>query len=72
MGEYYFIHTPTWLAATGSKNGMLCIGCLENRLGRELTSRDFTDAMINQLGYNIPRSQRLISRLTTQGTTQTT
>lgn len=72
MGEYYFICTSLWLSVVGSKKGMLCIGCLEARLGRELTAADFTGAYINQPGYPICRSARLTSRLTTQRTTQTT
>lgn len=27
--------------------GMLCVSCLENRIGRELTPDDFTDAHLN-------------------------
>jgi len=46
--------------------GMLCIGCLENRIGRKLTRYDFMDAPINDLGYfPADRSDRLIDRLTT-------
>jgi hypothetical protein len=50
-----------WETAHPEKRGMLCIGCLEDRLGRQLTSDDFTDAPINQgyFGY----SERLLQRL---------
>lgn len=34
-------------ARAGAGRGYLCIGCLERRLGRPLTCRDFTDAPIN-------------------------
>src|SRR6516165_11571177 len=41
----------------------LCIGCLENRLGRTLCARDFTDAMVNDPNKeNV--SERIRQRLT--------
>jgi hypothetical protein len=49
-GEYYMIHDALWFAAgmTHHPDGedaqfkeYLCIGCLEKRLGRELTGVDF-------------------------------
>jgi hypothetical protein len=40
---------------------ILCIGCLEQRIGRTLTCRDFADALINGLPG---KSGRLQSRLT--------
>jgi hypothetical protein len=59
--EYYMIHNELWLKANPQVNGMLCIGCLESRLGRTITSEDFTDAPINQpCRIN---SKRLASRL---------
>lgn len=61
--EHYFIHTELWLSVVNSKNGMLCIGCLENRLGRKLTANDFTDAYINRLDFGV-KSVRLVNRLT--------
>lgn len=61
--EHYFIHTETWLSVVGSKSGMLCIGCLEQRLGRTLIKDDFTDAYINRLSFGV-KSQRLVNRLT--------
>ncbi len=60
IGEHYFIHTHLWLRAVNSIKGMLCIACLEKRLGRQLTRADFTDAYINKSGI---RSERLMSRL---------
>jgi len=45
-------------------DGMLCIGCLEGRLGRMLHARDFTDAPINQLAdMTDDASARLLNRL---------
>jgi hypothetical protein len=33
--EYYVVHDAIWFGA-GNVDGMLCIGCLEQRLGRQL------------------------------------
>ncbi|WP_246763828.1 hypothetical protein [Rhizobium bangladeshense] len=46
--EYYMVHDELWEGVGMTPHGgMLCIGCLEDRLGRMLTSRDFTDAPVN-------------------------
>lgn len=58
--EYYMVHDRVWRKA-GSPDGMLCIGCLEARIGRFLNKYDFTDAFINVA--LIPRSRRLRARL---------
>jgi hypothetical protein len=42
--------------------GMLCIGCLENRIGRKLRRTDFSEYPINNDG-KYPRSERLKNRL---------
>jgi hypothetical protein len=47
ISEYYVVHDEVWLKANPDRAGMLCIGCLETRLGRKLTPRDFDDAPIN-------------------------
>lgn len=62
IGEHYFVNTEVWLSVVKSKNGMLCIGCLENRLGRVLTPADFTKAYINSPKFEI-KSKRLMSRM---------
>jgi hypothetical protein len=41
---------------------MLCIGCLEVRVGRRLEPSDFSDAPINYPGF-LKRSERLSDRL---------
>lgn len=41
VDEYYLVHDELWLSVVPEKAGHLCIGCLENRLGRELAARDF-------------------------------
>ena len=60
--EFYFIKTELWLSVMPSIAGMLCIGCLEDRLGRMLRTDDFTDASINSPHHG-QKSMRLLSRL---------
>jgi hypothetical protein len=66
IDEYYTLHDHIWLAANPKSKGMLCIGCLEARLGRIVTRADFRpEVPINQLELNntFPKSSRLIDRL---------
>ncbi len=65
MHEHYFVRTEVWLSVVGSIVGMLCIGCLEKRLGRQLNSSDFTDCSLNTARYE-PKSERLMSRMRNQ------
>ena len=58
MSEYYMVHNRIW-KRYGVKHGMLCIGCLERRMGRKLTKLDFTDAPTNRCKH----SARLFNRL---------
>jgi hypothetical protein len=61
--EYYGVHDAVWLAANMAVDGgMLCIGCLETRIGRNLTAVDFIDAPINEI---FPQSARLQQRMQT-------
>lgn len=46
--EYYMVKAPVWLAANPASEGMLCIGCLEFRLGRSLRPADFTECPLNE------------------------
>lgn len=47
-GEYYMVRPEVWDAATGGdRRVLLCVGCVEERLGRQLTPADFTDAPVN-------------------------
>ena len=59
--EYYMIHTNTWKKAHPKSKGMLCIKCLENRLGRKLTSKDFNKVPLNLI--KTKRTKILIDRL---------
>lgn len=62
--EFYMIHDHLWEQAVPNKhqreNRVLCIGCLEERLGRKLLPNDFTNTPVNKKGIH---SYRLISRL---------
>ncbi len=63
--EYYMVHDGIWDTATEDfgGRGMLCIGCLENRLGGLLTKDDFTSCVLNEINL-ITGSPRLKNRLT--------
>lgn len=63
--EYYMVHDEVWYKAVTvmDKSRMLCIGCLEQRLGRLLTKDDFTDAPVNTI-WGLVGSTRLQARLT--------
>ena len=61
LDEYYMVHKELWLTAWPEDRGMLCIGCLESKLGRTLTAADFTDAPVNDGVFG--QSERLAARL---------
>jgi hypothetical protein len=65
IDEYYMVHDGLWDVATEDfgGDGMLCVGCLENRIGGKLVASDFTDAPINKGIYGL--SARLAQRLST-------
>ena len=63
--EYYMLEFNLWELINPKDSGMLCIGCVEKRLGRTLTSADFLDCPLNDMkreviGY---ASDRLYNRL---------
>lgn len=61
--EHYFVRNSVWFEEAGmEEEGMLCVGCLEARIGRRLEGSDFTDAHINDPRTH-PMSMRLLSRL---------
>lgn len=62
IGEHYMLKDTTWNAVHSTAIGMLCIGCLEQRLGRMLSKHDFNDSYVNNLNFGI-KSQRLINRM---------
>src|ERR1700688_1243287 len=47
IDHYYMVHDRLWLRANPRNNGMLCLFCLEVRLGRRVQRKDFTAAMVN-------------------------
>lgn len=52
QSEYYMVHNHLWhRAGMGANDGMLCILCLESRLGRLLTEHDFTPAPVNYMFF---------------------
>jgi hypothetical protein len=71
LGEWYMVRDEVWEQAWCGRrkpwqvlpgHEVLCIGCLERRLGRTLTAFDFTDAEVNDASKdNI--SPRLRARL---------
>ena len=67
IDEYYVVRDAVWREAHPARLGMLCIGCLEGRLGRRLTTADFPEAPLNDptdLVFGpIGRSRRLLDRL---------
>jgi hypothetical protein len=72
MGEWYMVHDAVWEQAWAGRRKswrgkipgqeILCIGCLEKRLGRTLIAGDFPEVEVNDCGkHNI--SERLRARL---------
>ena len=61
--EYYMVHNTIWSRA-GMKDGFLCIGCLEARIGRKLEPSDFANVYGSDPEYLPWNSARLKSRLT--------
>ena len=59
IDEYYRVTNELWARVNPGGDGMLCIGCLEKRLGRELTPDDFP----NGADRSSPKSERLLKRL---------
>lgn len=57
IGEYYMVHNHLW---PGVK--MLCLGCLETRLGRQLVKEDFKDCDANHKPW-LKQSERFLERL---------
>jgi hypothetical protein len=58
--EVYFVRPRVWESANMEGwGGCLCIGCLENRLGRRLKPKDFDR---NHIFNTRPCTERLLSR----------
>jgi hypothetical protein len=58
------VNQELWDIVTNPEDYMLCVGCVEDRLGRELNSGDFTSCRLNEDLDLFPHSERLLERLT--------
>jgi hypothetical protein len=66
IDEYYMVNDEIWnKIAPDDENKIdyfLCIGCIENRLGRELVQQDFPmDIPVNSRGKHSSRLQNRIN-----------
>lgn len=67
-GEWYMVHDQVWAqAGMEAFGGCLCVGCLEQRLGRQLVPADFKDVEAND-SRRMMHSDRLASRISGQAT----
>jgi hypothetical protein len=62
IGDHYMLWDYVWLSVCDSKFGMLCVNCIEHRLGRRLIAADFNSSYINRLDFGI-KSSVLVDRL---------
>lgn len=62
--EYYMLEDSVWYCIMDTERGMLCVGCCEKRLGRQLVPEDFYDCYLNKCHQVYPKSARLLSRIT--------
>lgn len=62
INEYYMVQHALWYSVAHNGRGMLCIGCLEQRLGRQLIAVDFTDCPLNMEKFT-DGSERLKHRM---------
>jgi hypothetical protein len=49
--KYFMVTDEVW-AAAGDPQGCLCVGCLEERIGRRLTRADFDEVPMNDLSIS--------------------
>lgn len=62
-GEHYMLVDKTWALVHNSNKGMICVGCVEKRLGRKLNSSDFNDSHVNRIKPGEYKSTRLMERI---------
>lgn len=64
MQEYYMVQPALWKrhVPEDKNNSMLCLGCLESRMDRQLVLDDFTDCPLNDKEYG-NKSNRFLNRL---------
>jgi hypothetical protein len=46
--QYYVLKDRLWKTINPGVDGMLCLGCVEKRLGRTLGRKDFKKVPVNQ------------------------
>jgi hypothetical protein len=67
VSKWFMVDTDRWEQAWRDRrrrsDEILCIGCLEQRIGRTLMKNDFTDVPINDPNRYV-MSDRLLDRLT--------
>jgi hypothetical protein len=72
LGEWYMVKNEIWDQAWAGRRKswhalsgqqILCVGCLEKRLGRTLMACDFTDVPVNNDPHTWRKSKRLRDRL---------
>lgn len=63
IGEYYMVTHDLW-HKYGVVRGMLCLSCLESRVGRRLCASDFPDLPVNN-PFRVWKSDFALSRMTT-------
>jgi hypothetical protein len=65
--EFYMVKQELWdrVVPSTETEGLLCIGCLEGRLHRQLTKKDFTKAFINDENF-FPKSERFLLRFNSE------
>jgi hypothetical protein len=63
--EVYYVHPHVWKASgVGFWGGVLCIGCLERRIGRRLRPFDFMAEHASRFNDpNLPGTRRRLERL---------
>jgi hypothetical protein len=63
LGQYYVVGDDLWAASgLGPHDGMLCLRCLEQRIGRALTLADFTAIMPSREGWQRHAASRRVKR----------
>ena len=66
IDEFYMVTNEVWNSVCtnpSDANGMLCVGCIERRLGRTLKPDDFPDCLVNTDHVGFRKSERLLERL---------
>lgn len=63
--EYYMVQWDLWekYVPEDNHNSMLCLGCLESRMGRQLVPNDFIACILNDDEYFDNKSDRFLNRL---------